>query len=112
VIGFDPDFAALGQRQSGAEDLIADKEAFVLAYAGRLRQARMMSRRATDLAHQAAQRERAALREAFFGNAPAARRSAMGQSGGKAAQGSHPDPGNGSALRHVRYAVPGSPGFA
>ena len=43
-----------------------------------------MSRRAADLAQQAAQRERAALYEtgaalweAFFGNAPAARRSAM-----------------------------------
>ena len=59
-------------------------EAFVLAYSGHLQQARRMSRRAVDLAQQAGQRERAALyeagaalREAFFGNAPEARRSAM-----------------------------------
>ena len=76
--------AALGQRTSGAEDLIYDHEAFVLAYSGHLQQARRMSRRAADLAQQSAQRERAALYEAgaalweaFFGNAPAARRRAM-----------------------------------
>ena len=75
---------ALGQGKSGAEDWISDQEAFVLAYSGHLQQARRMSRRAVDLAQQAAQRERAALYEtgaalweAFFGNAPAARRSAM-----------------------------------
>ena len=55
-----------------------------MAYSGHLQQARRMSRRAVDLAQQAGQRERAALFEtgaalweAFFGNAPAARRSAM-----------------------------------
>jgi eukaryotic-like serine/threonine-protein kinase len=74
---------ALGQGKSGAEDLISDKEALVLAYSGHLQQARRMSRRAADLAQQSARQESAALyetgaalREAFFGNAPAARRSA------------------------------------
>ena len=73
----------LAQGKSGAEDWISDHEAFVLAYSGRLQQARRMSRRAADLAQQAGQRERAALYEAgaalweaFFGNAPEARRSA------------------------------------
>ena len=76
--------AALGRGKSEAEDWISDKEAFVLAYSGHLQQATRMSRRAADLAQQAAQRERAALYETgaalwegFFGNAPAARRSAM-----------------------------------
>ena len=75
---------ALCQGKSGAEDLISDKQAFVLAYSGHLQQARRMSSRAVDLAQQAAQRERAALfetgaalQEAFFGNASAAKRSAM-----------------------------------
>ena len=75
---------ALGQRESGTEDYISDHEAFVLAYSGHLQQARMMSRRAVDLAQQSGQRERAALYEipvalweAFFGIAPGARRSAM-----------------------------------
>jgi tetratricopeptide (TPR) repeat protein len=75
--------AALGQGKSGAEDWIADEQAFVLAYFGRLQQARRMSRRAVDFARQSAQREKAALWEtgsalweAFFGNAPEARRGA------------------------------------
>jgi tetratricopeptide (TPR) repeat protein len=74
----------LAQAKSGAEDWMSDHEAFVLAYAGHLQEARRMSRRAVDLAQQAAHRERAALFEtpqalweAFFGNAPEARRSAM-----------------------------------
>ena len=69
--------AALGQGKSEAEDLISELEAFGLAYSGHLQQARKKSRRAVDLAQQAAQRERAALFEAgaalweaFFGNAP------------------------------------------
>jgi hypothetical protein len=56
----------------------------VLAYSGRLQQARSMSRRAVDQAQQAAQRERAglweagaAVREAFFGNASEASKRAM-----------------------------------
>jgi DNA-binding winged helix-turn-helix (wHTH) protein len=76
--------AALGQRTSGAEEWISDHEAFVLAYYGHLQQAREMSQHAADLAQQSTRRETAALyetgaalREALFGNAPAARRSAM-----------------------------------
>jgi eukaryotic-like serine/threonine-protein kinase len=76
--------AALGRGKSGTEDWISYREAFVLAYSGHLQQARRLSRRAADLARQAAKREMAALYEtgaalweAFFGNAPAARRSAM-----------------------------------
>ena len=70
--------------KSGEEDVMADKEAFVAAYSGHLRQARTMSRRAVDLAQQASERETAALyqtpaalREAFFGNAVEARQGAM-----------------------------------
>jgi tetratricopeptide (TPR) repeat protein len=75
--------ASLGQRTAGAEDWIAGHQALVLAYSGHLQQAKGMSRHATDLAQQAARRETAALyetgealREAFFGSAPAAKRSA------------------------------------
>ncbi len=74
---------ALAQGKSGEEDLLFDKQAFVLAYSGRLKQARTMSRRASDLAQQGGQQESAALyetaaalREALFGNAAAAKRSA------------------------------------
>ncbi len=70
--------------KSGEEDVMADKEAFVAAYSGHLRQARTMSRRAVELAQQASERETAALyqvpaalREAFFGNAVEARQGAM-----------------------------------
>jgi len=76
--------AALGLGRSGGEDGISHHQALVLAYSGHLQQARRMSRRAAEVAQQAGQRERAALyetgaalREAFFGNALAARRSAM-----------------------------------
>jgi tetratricopeptide (TPR) repeat protein len=75
---------ARAEGESGAADWLSDQEALVLAYSGRLQQAMRKSRRAVDLAHQAAQRERAAgweagpaLWEAFFGNAPAARQGAM-----------------------------------
>jgi tetratricopeptide (TPR) repeat protein len=75
---------ALSRGKSGAEDGISDQESLVLAYYGHLQKARTMSRRAADMAQQTAHRERAALyeagaalREAFFGYAPAARRSAM-----------------------------------
>jgi serine/threonine protein kinase/tetratricopeptide (TPR) repeat protein len=64
----------------GGEGRIANHEAFALAYTGHLQQARQLSRTAVDAAQQAAHRERAglfeagsALREAFFGNAVAAR---------------------------------------
>ena len=76
--------AALGQGKPGVEDWISDDEAFVLAYSGHLQQAIRKSRRAVDLAQQPAHRERAAMYEtgaavweAFFGDAPEARRSAM-----------------------------------
>jgi eukaryotic-like serine/threonine-protein kinase len=74
---------ALGQAKSGAEDWISDHEAFVLAYAGHLQEARRMSRHAADLAQQADHGERAglfetgaAMWEALFGNTSAASRSA------------------------------------
>jgi DNA-binding winged helix-turn-helix (wHTH) protein/tetratricopeptide (TPR) repeat protein len=73
----------LARGNSGAEDWITQQEAFVSAYSGHLQQARRISRRAVDLALQAGQPERAAVYEAgaavweaFFGNAPTARRSA------------------------------------
>lgn len=71
---------ALARSDSRAEDWISQHEAFALAYAGRLREARKMSLQASELAQQGGHRERAALfetgaalREAFFGNADAAR---------------------------------------
>jgi tetratricopeptide (TPR) repeat protein len=76
--------AALGQGKSGVEDWISDHEACVLAYSGRLQQAKRMARRAGDSAQQTLKAESAALYEAgaavwegFFGNAPEAKRSAM-----------------------------------
>ena len=75
---------ALSHGEAGAEDWISHSEALVLARSGQLQQARRATRRAVDLAQQAGQRERAAVYEtgaavweAFFGNAPAARQSAM-----------------------------------
>jgi tetratricopeptide (TPR) repeat protein len=73
---------ALAQSDSEAEDWISHHQAFVLAYTGRLREARRMSSQASELAQQAGHRERAALletgaalREAFLGNiAPASQR--------------------------------------
>jgi eukaryotic-like serine/threonine-protein kinase len=72
------------QSQSGAEDWVGDHQAFVAAYFGRVQEARRMERRAAMLARQSDERERAALFdagaatwEAFFGNAAAARQSAM-----------------------------------
>ena len=70
--------------KSGAEDWITDHQAFALAYSGRMQEAINMSRRASDLAAQAARRERAALFEtraalweSFCGNARAAKQAAM-----------------------------------
>jgi tetratricopeptide (TPR) repeat protein len=75
---------ALAQGKSGAEDGIANHEACRLAYSGRLQQAITTSQRAVDLALRVGQREKAALYEtapalweAFFGNAPEAKRRAM-----------------------------------
>jgi serine/threonine protein kinase len=75
---------AAARGKSGAEELISDRQAFALAYTGHLQEAMKMSRRASDLAEQAAHREKAALYqtrvalwEAFYGNAPAAKPAAM-----------------------------------
>ena len=73
--------AALAQGKPG-EDLMSYHKACVLAYSGRLQQAKGMAREAADLAQNAAQGESAALYEtgvavweAFFGNAAEAKRS-------------------------------------
>jgi eukaryotic-like serine/threonine-protein kinase len=75
---------AAARGKSAAEELISDRQAFALAYSGHLQEARKMSRRVTDLAQQATHREkaalyetRAALWEAFYGDAPAAKPMAM-----------------------------------
>jgi DNA-binding winged helix-turn-helix (wHTH) protein/tetratricopeptide (TPR) repeat protein len=75
---------AQAQGKSGAADWISDREAFVQANSGHLREARKMSRHAVDFSLEAGHRERAALfetraalREAFFGNAVEARQSAV-----------------------------------
>jgi serine/threonine protein kinase/tetratricopeptide (TPR) repeat protein len=74
---------AAAQGKPGAEDWISDRQAFALAYTGHVQEARRWSQRASDLARQAGHRERAALFEtraalweAFFGNAPLAERTA------------------------------------
>jgi tetratricopeptide (TPR) repeat protein len=76
--------AALSRGKPGAEDWVAAHEAISLAYSGRLQEARRMSGRAVNLAQPAMHPERAALYETpaalwegFFGNGPAARRSAI-----------------------------------
>jgi serine/threonine protein kinase/tetratricopeptide (TPR) repeat protein len=75
---------AAAHGKSGAEELIADHQAFALAYAGHLQEATKMLRRSSALAQQATHREkaavfetRAALWEAFYGNAPAAKPAAI-----------------------------------
>jgi eukaryotic-like serine/threonine-protein kinase len=75
---------ARAKGKPGVEDRMSHSQALVLARSGQLQLARQMSRRAVDLAQQAGQRESAAtykagvaVWEAFFGNAPEARRSAM-----------------------------------
>jgi len=74
---------ASAQGKPGTEDWISDRQAFALAYTGRLQEARRWSQRASDLARQAGHRERAALFEiraalweAFFGNISMAKRTA------------------------------------
>ena len=81
--GMDREVAS-AQKNPEAEDWISQHQAFVLAYTGRLQAARRMSQRAATLTQQASHRERAALFatppalwQAFFGNATAARQSAM-----------------------------------
>lgn len=75
--------AAQARGRAGGEDLLAEMEAFELAYSGHLRAASEVSRRAVELATQASQKERAAafatgeaLRGAFYGNAIEARHAA------------------------------------
>ena len=72
------------QSDSAAEDWILHHQSFVLAYAGRLREARRKSLQASELAEQSGHRERAALfetaaalREAFFGNTVVAKQRAL-----------------------------------
>jgi eukaryotic-like serine/threonine-protein kinase len=72
---------AAAQGKPGAEDSISDRQAFALAYTGRMQEARKWSKSAITLAQQAGHRERAALFEtraalweAFFGNMPEAKR--------------------------------------
>ncbi len=71
------------QGKPDAMDLMADRQAFSLAYSGQLRRARVLSRQAIDLAQQQGDPERAAqfatraaLWEAFFGNAREAKQAA------------------------------------
>lgn len=75
--------AALPREKPGVDDWMSNAEAFVLAYSGHLGEARKMSQRAADLARKAERRDTealyetdAAMREALFGNALAARRRA------------------------------------
>jgi predicted Zn-dependent protease len=79
---------AAAQGKPGAEDWISDRQAFALAYTGHLQEARRWSQRASDLAQQAGHRERAALFEtraalweAFVGNASMAKQTAKGALG-------------------------------
>jgi tetratricopeptide (TPR) repeat protein/predicted Ser/Thr protein kinase len=74
---------AAAQGKPGTEDWIADRQAFALAYTGHMREARRWSQSAITMAQQAGHRERAALFEtraalweAFFGNASMAKRTA------------------------------------
>jgi DNA-binding winged helix-turn-helix (wHTH) protein len=76
--------AAKGRGKSGTKDWLSQQEGFVLAYSGQLQKARRMSQEAVALAQEAAQPERAAtyqageaVWEAFLGDAPTARRSAI-----------------------------------
>lgn len=84
------DKAAMGRQVSEArkrppaEEWMANSEGFALAYVGRLQAARTMSTHAENFAREAGLRETealyeidAALREALFGNASAARQGAM-----------------------------------
>jgi eukaryotic-like serine/threonine-protein kinase len=70
----------MAEGKAGGEHWMAQREADVLAYSGRVRQARLRSQQAMQLAGQSGQPERAALyesgiatREALFGNTAQAR---------------------------------------
>ena len=74
---------AAAQGKPGTEDWLADRQAFALAYAGRLQESRKWSQNAMSLARQAGHRERAALYEtrdalweAFCGNTTLAKQKA------------------------------------
>jgi len=74
---------ALAAGKAGAEDALVNRQSFVLAHSGHLREARLKSRRASDLAQKAGLRGRAALFaagaalfDAFFGNEPISRQTA------------------------------------
>ncbi len=74
---------AINRGKPGIEDWITDREAFVLAYGGRMQQARKTLRRAVEGAQQVGKREIAALYEtggslweAFAGNTAEARHAA------------------------------------
>jgi eukaryotic-like serine/threonine-protein kinase len=74
---------AASRETSDGTDWLSVHQAFVLAYSGHLREAKTMSRRAVDLADQAANKERAALFqsgeavwEAFYGEPSLAKRDA------------------------------------
>jgi len=75
---------ALGEKEPGAEDMIADRQAFVWAYSGQLKKAKSLAQHAADLNEQPDQRGRKALIEigpalwdGFFGNATAAKKRAF-----------------------------------
>jgi eukaryotic-like serine/threonine-protein kinase len=76
--------AARARERSGGDTWASNKEAFAAAYTGHLRTATVLTQRAVDQAIQEGQSERAglweageSLREAFFGNATKATKSAM-----------------------------------
>jgi Tfp pilus assembly protein PilF len=76
--------AALARGKPGADDYIANLQGLVLARAGRLGAAKQSAHRAMELAASGGQRERpalwetsAALSDAWYGNAAAARQSAL-----------------------------------
>jgi tetratricopeptide (TPR) repeat protein/tRNA A-37 threonylcarbamoyl transferase component Bud32 len=75
---------AAQSQKYGVEDLMSHHAALAVAYSGHLQQARMMSKKAIDLAEKTSGKEPAALyqaaaaiREALFGNVAQARRGAM-----------------------------------
>jgi tetratricopeptide (TPR) repeat protein len=70
--------------RSAADDAVLDREGFVLAYSGRLKEARLMAQRAEELNQEPGQRGRKALFiigpalwDAFFGNLSGARKGAQ-----------------------------------
>ena len=76
--------ATVARKNPAAEDMISHVEALALARSGRLQDARRMSAIAVEIAQRSGRRERAglfeagrAVWEAFYGNAAAARQSAV-----------------------------------